>query len=95
MMVVMVKSGGTWLNSGYNLKVNLTRVIDECDMGCGKKINDDSAVHCLSSLKLPPKEMGANCSKKKKQTNRWQGKIGSSGLDEGSLKCPRDRLVKI
>lgn len=48
MMVVMVKSGGTWLNSGYNSKVNLTRVIDECDMGYGKKINDDSAVHCLS-----------------------------------------------
>lgn len=73
MMVVMVKSGGTWLNSGYNLKVNLTRVIDECDMGYGKKINDDSAVHCLSSLKLPPKEMGANCSKKKKTNKQVAG----------------------
>lgn len=38
MIVVMVKSGGMWLNSGYNLKVNLTGVIDECDMEYGKKL---------------------------------------------------------
>lgn len=45
------KSGRTWLNSGYNLKVSLTRVIDGCDRGCEEKFNDDSAICCLSSWK--------------------------------------------
>lgn len=35
-----------WLNSG--LEVNLTRVIDGCDMGYEEEFNDDSAVCCLS-----------------------------------------------
>lgn len=38
-----------WLNSGYNLKVNLTRAIDGCDMGYEKELNDLSAVCSLSN----------------------------------------------